>query len=228
MHNTSLLTFQCPHVQVLESQNFETQQFHDSNENPRPAKPSTLPRLDFSMGSLPGMFCTPGAWPAANAGAATAAGTAVEPSAATAAGAGPSSGIVTGPCSKSNGIWARNKMKSQQNWDLRFMLLFLPLFSCLEWWGHYSICRWWWRWMCRWRWYHLRCERTLIQWCQLAMTGWQCWQLILSRFPHPSLFLELIPSNLAFKFSKLLAQLLKLLAWQTTGSPPTWCQGSLS
>jgi len=56
---------------------------------------STAPKI--GAGSVPGMFCTPGAWPAANAGAATAAGTAVEPSAATAAGAGPSSGIVTGP-----------------------------------------------------------------------------------------------------------------------------------
>ena len=27
---------------------------------------------------------------------------------------------------------------------------------------------------------------------------------------------------------QIAAQLLKLLAWQTTGSPPTWCQGSLS
>ena len=116
MHNTSPFNFSMSPSQSLRVFEFlETQHFHDSNEFLRPAKPSTLPWLDFSMGSLPGMFCTPGAWPAANAGAATAAGTAVEPSAATAAGAGPSSGIVTGPCSKLNGIWARNKMKSQQN-----------------------------------------------------------------------------------------------------------------
>lgn len=187
-----------PSLRVFEF--LETQQFHDSNEFLRPAKPSTLPWLDFSMGSLPGMFCTADAWPAANAGAATAAGTAVEPSAATAAGAGPSSGIVTGPCSKLklNGIWARNKI-----WDLcYYFCLSSPAWNgggitpfaggggggCA---GGGGITL-----DVKEHWY----SAASLRW----MTGWQWWQLILSWFTHPSLFLELIPSNLAFKFSKLL------------------------